>query len=379
MKRASAPLTVYPSGAFDPAGNIRAHVLDMPPYEPILPFEVLSQQLGRPPEDILKLDANENPYGTLPAVVESLARMPYTHIYPDPESRFLRLALACYHGVPAENILAGSGADELIDLVFRLFIEPGDAVINCPPTFGMYAFDGDLNCARVIQAPRRADFSLDLESIEAAVAREHPKLIFLAHPNNPDGSLLPRSSVERLLDLPLLVVLDEAYMEFAPPESSFLREVQQRNNLVVLRTFSKWGGLAGLRVGFGVFPLALMEHLWKIKQPYNVSVAASTAAMAAIQHADELTLILRRIIAERQRLFEQLQRISWLRPYPSQSNFILCRVEGRDALQLKKDLVSQAGILVRYFNKPGLQNCVRISVGKPEHTDRLIEILQRME
>ena len=137
----------------------------MEPYTPIQPFEVLSRQLGRAPEQIVKLDANENPYGPAPAVREALAGYPYTHIYPDPEQRELRAALADYVGVPAEHILPGSGADELIDLVCRLTLAPGDAIIDCPPTFGMYSFDAGLTGARVLQAWRRADFSVDVERI----------------------------------------------------------------------------------------------------------------------------------------------------------------------------------------------------------------------
>ncbi len=197
----------------------------------------------------------------------------------------------------------------------------------------------------------------------------------MATPNNPDGSLTSRMDIERLLALPILVVLDEAYMEFAPPGSSMLQEAAQRNNLVVLRTFSKWAGLAGLRVGFGVFPSALMPHLWKIKQPYNISAAASTAAIASLQHRVELNKIGERLIEERERLFELLKAIPYLRPYPTCSNFILCRVIGKDAVQLKQSLAKK-GILVRYFNKPGLQDCIRISVGKPEQSDTLISALQ---
>ncbi len=362
----------------DPTRLIRPHILEMPAYEPILPFEVLSQQLGLPAEGIIKLDANENPYGTLPEVAQALASMPYTHIYPDPESRILRQALSRHHGLPAENILAGAGADELIDLVLRLLIEPGDAVINCPPTFGMYTFDADLNGGRVISIPRRHDFSLDIESIERAVAQEKPKCLFLASPNNPDGSLTPSPVIERLLELPLLVILDEAYIEFAPPGSSFLNQVPFRENLIVLRTFSKWAGLAGLRIGFGAFPLSLMAHLWKIKQPYTVSVAASTAAVISLQHADRLREIGERIIAERQRLTDLLAEFSWLKPYPSQANYVLCRVIGKDARALKLEL-ARHGILVRYFNKPGLQDHLRISVGRPEHTDALVQALKRLE
>ncbi|HEX7976099.1 MAG TPA: aminotransferase class I/II-fold pyridoxal phosphate-dependent enzyme, partial [Anaerolineales bacterium] len=167
---------------FDPAALIRPHIQGMPAYEPILPFEVLSRQLGLPTEQIVKLDANENPYGPLPEVRQALAELPYAHIYPDPESRELRQALARYHNLPVESLLAGAGADELIDLLLRAFIEPGDAIINCPPTFGMYAFDGDLNRARVVSVPRGEGFRLDGDAIERAVRETEAKLIFLASP-----------------------------------------------------------------------------------------------------------------------------------------------------------------------------------------------------
>jgi histidinol-phosphate aminotransferase len=364
------------SGMFNPVTLIRPQIQDMPAYEPILPFEVLSRQLGLLPEKIVKLDANENPYGPLPVVREALGRLPYAHIYPDPGSDDLRAALARYHNLPVGNILAGAGADELIDLVLRLVINPGDAIINCPPTFGMYAFDGDLNAARVIPVPRREDFSLDVDGIRRAAREHRPKVLFLASPNNPDGSLVPRETLQRLLELPLLLVLDEAYIEFSGTPS-LVAQVPNHQNLIVLRTFSKWAGLAGLRVGFGLFPSALMPHLWKIKQPYNVSVAASTAAIVSLEHADDLLVTVKRMIAERERLFELLQSIPWLKPYPSRTNFILCRVEGRGAAQLKRDLAAQ-GILVRYFDRPGLENCIRISVGKPEHTDALLAALREL-
>jgi histidinol-phosphate aminotransferase len=303
--------------------------------------------------------------------------LPYAHIYPDPESRELRQALASYHGVPAENLLVGAGADELIDLLLRLLAEPGDAILNCPPTFGMYAFDADVNRARVVKVSRNPDFSLNLAGIEQAVQDHRPKLIFLATPNNPDGSLLPKAAVERLLELPLLIVLDEAYIEFAPPGSSWLHEAPKRSNLIVLRTFSKWAGLAGLRVGFGAFPAGLMAHLWKIKQPYNVSVAAATAAITSLAHADKLEGIGKLIIRERQRLFERLQAIEWLKPYPTESNFVLCQVVGRDAHQVKSRLARE-GILVRYFNKPGLEDHIRISVGRPADSDALLGRLMEL-
>lgn len=368
MSNAKAP--------FQPDDFIRPDIAGMEPYTPIVPFEVLSERLGRRPEDIVKLDANENPYGPSPRVQEALASAPYVHIYPDPQSTALRQALASQTGVPVENLLAGAGADELIDLVLRAVLQPGDAVVNCPPSFGMYPFSTAVNMGRLLDVPRQADFSLDLESIEAAVAAEpRARVLFICAPNNPDGSMLGGDALRRLLQLPVLVVLDEAYVEFGG--ESRIALVAAYQNLVVLRTFSKWAGLAGLRVGYGAFPLWLMPHLWKIKQPYNVSVAATEAALAALQDSDWSRRRIAALVAERQRLETELARFSFLRPYPSEANFVLCRVQGPDAAELKKDL-EREGILVRYFDKPGLQNCIRISAGRPQDTDRLLGALNRV-
>jgi histidinol-phosphate aminotransferase len=380
-----SPLTPPPprnvwkkANMFKPERLIRSHIRKMPAYEPILPFEVLSEDLDRPAAEIIKLDANENPYGPLPVVKDALSELPYPHIYPDPESRQLREALSEFHHVPMENILVGAGADELIDLIMRLLIGPGDAILNFPPTFGMYSFDADLNCARVITIPRTMDFDIDEEAIENTLNREKPVLAFLAQPNNPDGTLLASRLIDRILDFPVIVVLDEAYIQFSSRDSSKLAEVTRRKNMIVLRTFSKWAGLAGLRVGYGIFPDELMPHIWKIKQPYNVSVAASAAACASLQNIEQLDAITAKIVAERQRLFSRLGEISYLEPIPSQANFILCKVMGRQAEGIKLAL-AQRGILVRYFNKPGLRQYIRISVGKPEHTDALIAALEHLE
>ncbi len=349
----------------------RPDVATMEPYAPILPFDVLSEQLGHAPQEIVKLDANENLYGPSPRVHEALARMPYAHIYPDPESRHLRRALVDYTGVPMEYLLTGQGADELIDLVMRLFITPGDAIITCPPTFGMYRFDAALNGARVLSLPRQADFSLNMEEIvAAATGKPRAKLLFVTSPNNPDGGLLPDEDLRHLLKLPLVIVLDEAYVEFAGLEHSRIGWAREHDNLIVLRTFSKWAGLAGLRLGYGAFPLKIIEQLWKIKQPYNVSVAAQVAGLASLADLDFLQAHVASIIAERARLMEALSQLPYLRPYPSHANFILCRVVGREARALKEGLAAR-GILIRYYGSPGLADHVRFSVGRPEHTQRL--------
>src|ERR1041385_3836663 len=181
--------------------NIRPHLESLPPYIPIEPFEVLSARIGRDPSQIVKLDANENPYGLLPIVREALGKLDFPHIYPDPESRLLRKSLAKFTGVDEEYLLAGSGADELIDLLMRVFLEPNDCLLSCPPTFGMYSFDAELNAARCIEIPRYADFSLDVNSIRKAVEEYQPKLLFITSPNNPDGSLIPPEVIEELLKL----------------------------------------------------------------------------------------------------------------------------------------------------------------------------------
>ena len=355
---------------------IRRDIAAMASYTPIVPFDVLSQRLGIPAEDIIKLDANENPYGPSPRVYEALADETYYHIYPDPDSSSLRQALSQYIGVEASYIVAGHGADELIDLIIRLFISPGDAVINCPPTFGMYRFDTELNGGSIIDIERKEDFSLHTESVvDLAANNRNIKLIFITSPNNPDGGILDDRCLQQLLQLPLIVVLDEAYIEFAG--GSRANWVLAHENLIVLRTFSKWAGLAGLRVGYGIFPPWILSHLLKIKQPYNVNVAGGTAALASLSDVSRLQENVRKIVAERGRLYTALQAFDFLEPYPSEANFILSRVIGRDAAELKATL-AERGILVRYFDTQGLRNHVRISVGTPSQTSVLLEALSTL-
>lgn len=374
--RASPPLST--SAGYNPADDIRPELKTMAPYVPIVPYEVLANRLGRSAKDIVKLDANENPYGPAPAAREALANAEYIHIYPDPESSALRDALEEYAAIPKEHILVGAGADELIDLIFRLFVVPGrgDKVINLPPTFGMYKFDSDVNGASVINVPRsQENFAVDVDAIEELFENctdsTRPKILFVASPNNPDGSILSDDQLHRLLALPTLVVLDEAYFEFA--DHNRMPWVLHHNNLIVLRTFSKWAGLAGLRLGYGVFPLAIIKHLWKIKQPYNVTVASQVAGIASVRQKHDLLSKVDRLIAQRCRFYKQVSALSWLSPFPSQSNYVLCRVgDGRTASEVKSELASR-GILVRYYTTPGLEDCIRISMG----TDDQMEVLYK--
>ena len=149
----------------NPLKFIRQHIVELPPYQPIYPLDVLAEELGIPINQLVKLDANENPFGPIPEVKNALLNLDTLHIYPDPESRKIRRSLANHHSIPEENIVIGAGADELIDLIMRIVLDPGDKIVNCPPTFGMYAFDGLLNQAEVISVPRNPDFSLNIEAL----------------------------------------------------------------------------------------------------------------------------------------------------------------------------------------------------------------------
>ncbi|HNP71588.1 MAG TPA: histidinol-phosphate transaminase [Kouleothrix sp.] len=369
---------------------LRPDIAALEAYTPVAPIEVLAAQLGLPVERIIKLDANESPYGPSPRAVAAVDALGGGHapassnqfleplalaIYPDPNHTFLRQRLSAYTGQPAERILCSSGSGELIDLLMRAFIQPGDAIVDCPPTFGMYSFDGGIHGARIVNVPRDEAFDLDIAAVAEAVERERAKLLFVTLPNNPTGNLTPRAEIERLLDLPVMVVVDEAYVEFAGVSVADL--IGRYPNLAVLRTFSKWAGLAGLRIGYGLFHEDLIQHLWKIKQPYNINVAAQAAALASLDDADFLMDKVRLVVAERDRMYARLLDMPGLHPYPSHANFMLCRVLGADATRLKADLMRR-GILVRYFNKPGLTDCVRFSIGTPEQNDIFLAALAEL-
>ena len=219
---------------------IRPELVTMKSYTPIEPTEVLSQQAELPLDKVIKLDGNENPYGCSPKVYQALATYPYYHNYPDPEQRELRKALEEYTGLGRQHIVCGMGSDELIDLILRLFLKPGDEVINCPPTFGMYPFSTDVCGGRVVDVPRTEGFALDMAGIEKALTRS-TKVIFVASPNNPTGDNATEKEIMELVGTGKIVVVDEAYFEFSNLTVANL--VPSYPNLIVLRTFSKWAGL----------------------------------------------------------------------------------------------------------------------------------------
>lgn len=334
--------------------------------------DVIGNMLGVAPGRIIKLDANENPYGTSDRVKQALAGMENCHIYPDASQTEARQLLARYTGADPECIVAGCGSDQLIDLLIRLFAAPGQAIINLVPTFGMYRFYADLHRARVTDVPRDEYFNIDVDAIGRAITPD-TRLIFLANPNNPSGTLTPRDKIIRILETGLPVAVDEAYYEFTG--ETVIDLMAAYPNLMVLRTFSKWAGLAGLRIGYGIFPEVVAQYLNAIRDPYNVNAAALTAIRESFKDIERLQENVGKIIKERERLFRALQEFEWIKPYPSSANFILCRISGYDARKIQQELERQ-GILVRYFSGGSLNDCLRFSIGKPAEDDILLSALK---
>ena len=224
------------------------HIRGLGIYQGVEPVEVMAERAGIPQDRIIRLNGNENPYGASPVVAEALASFPNFNHYPDPEQRQLREALSGYVGIEPERIIAGNGSDELIDMLFRMFVGPGDNIINLTPTFGMYSIGAEICGGQAISVPRDENFDIDLEGIKLAIT-PRTKAIVVCSPNNPTGNMPSEAEVRALLDTGILVIVDEAYYEFNG--NTLLPLLDEYPNLVVLRTFSKWAGLAGLRIGSG--------------------------------------------------------------------------------------------------------------------------------
>ena len=342
------------------------------PYEAVDSPETLSLSSGIEITNVIKLNANENPYGASPKLQKALNNFRDYHIYPDPNQKIAREALSKYVGVAAQHILVGAGADELIDLILRCTIEKGDSVMICSPTFGMYSFSTYINDGLLIDVPRDQDFDIDVESINKSIT-DRTKVVFLTSPNNPTGNMVSLDSLVSILKNDVLVVVDETYYEFSGKSSIEL--VSDYPNLVVLRSLSKWAGLAGLRVGYSIMDPKIVSFLMKIKNPYNLNIAAQIALITSLEDISYLRSNVNLIIEERERLYTILSSLDGIIPYPSHGNFILCKFNDGIARVLYKELATK-GIFVRYFDSLVLKDCLRISIGIPEHNDLLIEVIR---
>lgn len=358
---------------FDPIAALRPPMRVLPVYEALEDFETLVAQYGVDPATAIKLDGNENPYGPSPRALEALRAPAYRpQWYGDERQRVLRGALAARLGVDAACVVAGTGSDELIEQIFRLYLDARDGtrdrIVIASPTFGMYAFDAAQYGVEVVDVPRLDDWSLDADALVAA-ARE-AKAVFIPSPNNPTGGLLSESLADRLLESGALLVVDEAYIEFAGAESLARRAATERG-LIVLRTMSKWGGLAGLRLGYAVMNAETADLFMRAKQPYSVNVAAEAAAIASLADTavlDERACV---IAGERERVADVLAALGWIAPSPSHANFLLLRL-ARGGGQEVREALRRRGIFTRHFGAPRLRDYLRLTIGTPEQNERVI-------
>jgi histidinol-phosphate aminotransferase len=358
--------------------HVRPEIDRMASYIPGESLETFSLRTGIPVDRIIKLNSNESPYGPSPAVIKALGDYRNYNIYPDTNATALRAALSAYTGVDPRFIVLSHGSMELINLLWHIFLSPGDNIICCPPTYSLYTSITTFCGAYVLEVQRTIDYEVDVDSILTTLTPE-TKMIILCSPNNPTGNPVPLSDVLTLLETGRIIVVDEAYLEFSNSPKGLAHLVPQYRNLVVLRTFSKWAGLAGLRVGYGLFPEWIVDYMLRAQCPFEVNVAGHIAAIATLADLEYVQTNVRRIIEERARLFQVMCMQSYLEPLPSQGNFILARVCDEEVkMEQVRSTVESHGVLLRYFSHPYLQNFLRVTVGLPEHTDVLAEAFAKV-
>ncbi|MBA3643852.1 MAG: histidinol-phosphate transaminase [Chloroflexia bacterium] len=326
----------------------------------------------------IRLDWNESPYGPSPKARAALAGFDSFHRYPEIDAWTLRSALANYIGASTDQVVPGAGLDDVFATLALMLIEPGDRVIISEPTFGMYRPLFALHGAEVVDVPLTSDVRLDPTAILAA-STERTKLIVICNPNNPTGTLFDPASIEAIIaSAGCLVAIDEAYAEFAGV--THLPLMARYPNLAVLRTMSKFAGLAGMRVGYGVFPSDLMPYLMRTMPAFgNVGAASTAAAIASLEDLDYLNGIVQRIVADRDQLATDLAMLPGVEPYPSATNFLLVRLPVADAASIVARL-GAAGVFVRHFPRPefGLVPCLRVSIGTSEENAIFLTELQRI-
>jgi len=310
------------------------------------------------------LDANENPYGNL-------------NRYPDPYQKVLKKKLAKLKGVGSENIFVGNGSDEVIDLSFRIFCEPGtDQALTFSPGYGMYQVAADINNIELLSIPLNQEFQIDKKTLQNCLGNSNLKLIIFSSPNNPSGNAFKQSDMEFILqNFNGIVLIDEAYIDFCP-NKSVLPLLEKYSNLIVSQTFSKAWGLAAARVGTAYASKEIIALFNKVKAPYNVSLLNQQAALDALNNQEQFEQQRALILSERERMIASLETLKNIeKVYPSDANFVLIKVN--DANQMYAYLVQQK-IITRNRNKL-VNNCIRITVGTPEENTLLLDALKNKE
>jgi histidinol-phosphate aminotransferase len=324
----------------------------------------------RPGERVVKLNTNENPFPPSPRVVEAIRRIDPERLrrYPNPSAEDFRRTAARVHGVSPDMIVAGNGSDEILAMAVRTYLGPGDVFAYPDPTYSLYPVLAEMGEVKVVTVPWAAGWDLPIDALLHTGARA----IFFANPNAPTGTLVPTTRVRELAArFSGLLLVDEAYVDFADENSlPLLREFP---NLIVSRTLSKGYALAGLRFGYAIAAPAVVLELNKVKDSYNCDAIAVSAAAAALDDQDYARRSWQHVRAERARLTEALRQRGW-QVIPSQANFVLATCPGGNAGAIYRALKGK-GILVRFFDKPGLQDKLRITIGTVEENDQLLAAL----
>ncbi len=362
-----------------PITRVRAELEYMAEYLPGESLEAFSARTGIAIDQLIKLNSNESPYGPLPSVINALGDYKNYNCYPDTNATALRTVLSAYTELDSCHIVLSHGSNELINLLWHIFLSIGDNIICCPPTFSLYTSITSFCGASVLEVPRIANYEIDVNRILDALTPS-TKLIVLCSPNNPTGNPIAQTDVLALLESGRIVVIDEAYVEFSQQPKGLAHLIPHYPNLVVLRSFSKWAGLAGLRIGYGLFPTWIAHYMLRAQCPFEVNVAGHIAAIETLAHLECVLADVQRIVQERERLFEMLNSQPYLTPFPSQGNFILARIcDANLKIEQLRTVVEEHGILLRYFQQPSMRNFLRVTVGLSEHTDRLAEALAKVK
>ncbi len=358
----------------------RPAVQKLAPYVPGRPIEEVEAEYGI--EGAVKLASNENPLGPSPMALEAARRtLAEVHRYPDGSGTRLREAIAARFGVSGGQVILGAGASELIDLTLRTFVDPGEEVVVPYGIFGMFPVATGRAAGTLVKVPTRADLTADLPAMLSAIT-PRTKVVALANPNNPTGAYARREELETFLAaLPphVLFVLDEAYFEFAagvvPDYPDGIEHLRAGRTLLVLRTFSKIAGLAGLRIGYGFGPEEVLASMHKVREPFNANLIAQAAALAALDDEEHRRRVRDLVVGERGRVFAELLRRK-VKVHPSIGNFLLVEV-GRPFAPLEPEF-ARRGVIVRPMAGWGYPDGFRVSIGTREENDRFLAVLDEL-
>ncbi|MCM8801554.1 MAG: histidinol-phosphate transaminase [Candidatus Omnitrophica bacterium] len=355
---------------------VRKHILRITPYKAGKPIEETKRELGL--KKVIKLASNENPFGpSLKAIKAIEKNLTQINRYPDSHSFYLKKRLAGYYHLQPANIILGNGSDELIDIIIKTFVEDDENIITAKITFLEYEIIAQINKKKIITVPLR-DFKYDLKAIKKRI-NQKTKLIFISNPNNPTGTYVNKYEIEDFMqDLPdkVIVVFDEAYDTFIDADDflSGMSYVPKRN-VIVLKTFSKAYGLAGLRLGYALTKEIFASYMERVRQPFNVNILAQIAGESALEDDGFLAKTRREILEGKRYLYKELNKLG-INYIPSVANFILIDIK-RDGVEFFKKMLSY-GVIIRDMQQYGLKNFIRVTIGTSKENKIFIDVLKKI-